>query len=1106
MICFMNRLEEGVINMGIINVKQYLAKKAGQAVNSMNNKITDASRLSQSQLEEIEKRKDKYLTEMPNMNSDEIQRFIEKNLGEIGIEVYQDYMNKLGSIYEPFDSVPKAYDAEMRIRYLDVTKWVTDKEEKNLDKLINVYHVLSEENCNIALIYHRSQSFCKISIGIVNTGESSDPFVIQGLYKRLSEAMKGNFPGIEVKENTQKEEFGIGVPESLNDVVSTSRHHSVAVVTNLPSEKSEDFISQSMEKLLDGIIPSKKEEEYSIVLIAKPVRDQLIKQNRLYELYSALAPYASWQTNYTYTESSSENASANVGINLGLSAGAQVGAVQSVGGSRTPLYNENSSDGFGAKLIKGALGMLGRATGQYSPTNSNFSSATSAGASAGANFGASFARTASTTAQIGKNEGITQTYTNYGVQHTLELIESQLKRMETSTALGMWDFAAYVVSEDPVIANNVAHMYVALTQGEESFLSRSSITLWNANREGEQRTNAEVILRSVQVLQHPMFQLKKDILDEWLMYPALVTATTSLSGSELAKALNFPRKSVTKFPVIETVAFGRNVQTFNEKQGYSRDKISLGCIYHMRKAEYGNAVNLDVNSLASHTFITGSTGTGKSNTVYQILNQLQENGKKFLVIEPAKGEYKEVFGGYENVQVYGTNPKLMPLLEINPFSFPSSIHVLEHIDRLVEILNACWPMYAAMPAVLKDAIEQSYIKKGWNLSSSTCDGNCYPTFLDLLEELPQVLDTSLYSDDTRNDYTGALVTRVKSLTNGINRGIFCSGKEIEVQQIFENNVIIDLSRVGSVETKALIMGILIMKLQEYRLHRHEMNAPLCHVTVLEEAHNILRKTSTEQAQNSANLQGKSVEMISNAIAEMRSYGEGFIIADQAPDLLDESVIRNTNTKIILRLPDAQDRQIAGSSISLSEEQMKELAKLPVGVAAVYQNDWIQPVLCQVAPFRKDKVKPWNYQGENQSLSYEKVFKNIYANGTEKLDEQDLDVIDRWIDARPVSDETKVDVKRIVREKSYSDKDKKCLAYNMFQGKRIAKILWANILSHEEGKQNALAQIASIAEISNRDIIENIYRSVVEQIVESNQNDLRLIQTYTQIEGERRRVL
>ena len=60
---------------------------------------------------------------------------------------------------------------------------------------------------------------------------------------------------------------------------------------------------------------------------------------------------------------------------------------------------------------------------------------------------------------------------------------------------------------------------------------------------------------------------------------------------------------------------------------------------------------------------------------------------------------------------------------------------------------------------------------------------------------------------------------------------------------------------------------------------------LQHITVLEEAHNLLRRTSTEQSQESSNLQGKSVEMLTNAIAEMRTYGEGFIIADQAPGLL-----------------------------------------------------------------------------------------------------------------------------------------------------------------------------------------------------------------------------
>ena len=82
-------------------------------------------------------------------------------------------------------------------------------------------------------------------------------------------------------------------------------------------------------------------------------------------------------------------------------------------------------------------------------------------------------------------------------------------------------------------------------------------------------------------------------------------------------------------------------------------------------------------------------------------------------------------------------------------------------------------------------------------------------------------------------------------------------------------------------------------------------------------------------------------MLSNAIAEMRTYGEGFIIADQAPGLMDMSVIRNTNTKIILRLPDQADRELVGRAANLNEDQITELAKLPCGVAAVYQNEWIQ---------------------------------------------------------------------------------------------------------------------------------------------------------------------
>ena len=301
---------------------------------------------------------------------------------------------------------------------------------------------------------------------------------------------------------------------------------------------------------------------------------------------------------------------------------------------------------------------------------------------------------------------------------------------------------------------------------------------------------------------------------------------------------------------------------------------------------------------------------------------------------------------------------MTPLLRINPFSFPhgnedasKNIHILEHLDRLIEIFCVCWPMYAAMPAVLKEAVEKSYEDCGWNLSESTNEYGLdfYPTFFDVTRNVRAIIDASEYDAENKGAYKGSLITRLKSLTNGINGLIFTSD-EIKASDLFDENVIVDLSRVGSSETKSLIMGLLVLKLQEHRMTSGAMNASRRPVTVLEEAHNLLKRTSSEQSQDSGNLQGKSVEMLANAIAEMRTYGEGFIIADQAPALLDMAVIRNTNTKIIMRLPDKDDRELVGKAANLNDDQITELAKLPRGVAAVYQNEWVEPVLCKMERF------------------------------------------------------------------------------------------------------------------------------------------------------------
>ena len=118
--------------------------------------------------------------------------------------------------------------------------------------------------------------------------------------------------------------------------------------------------------------------------------------------------------------------------------------------------------------------------------------------------------------------------------------------------------------------------------------------------------------------------------------------------------------------------------------------------------------------------------------------------------------------------------------------------MLEHLDRLVELFNVCWPMYAAMPAILKDAMERAYKVAGWDLTKSKNKYNdsLFPTFSDVLRQIRIVLNESEYSADNKGDYIGSLVTRINSLTNGINGLIFTSNA-IPDNELFDENVIVD---------------------------------------------------------------------------------------------------------------------------------------------------------------------------------------------------------------------------------------------------------------------------------------------------------------------------
>ena len=988
--------------MGIKNIINKAGAKAAD-------KVAKLSSLSPEQLKQVEEQREKYLADQPNISDEELTNRL---LASCGVEIFNSYLEQIKELYVPIENKVEFgtdFQESYNIRYFNITKWVVDKKENSLEKLVNVYEVLSNEDCNIALVFNRTETNTEVFLAVVNTKNDSDNVNVENYRKRLLEAIKGNFPG-----STVQNERGIGRIPCL----ANSKPYSVATVSNLPTAKSEKFISQTIEKLIDGVIPSQPSENYTLILLASPIQDIENRKLRLSELFSALAPYEKWQTNYTFTASDATTSMATFGVNVGASAGIQHGKNQSVnqsagdtqtsgqsqtdssgqtdgtntshtdgtnkgsshtsGGSLegTPFgvgatvdyhYSKNhgtsTADSIGQSTTKTVSRALAKTASRALSQTVGQTLGSSSGVNLGSNIGANFARASNVTATLGKNEGITQSFTNHNISHALKVLEEQMKRFEKGTAMGMWEFAAYVLSEDQNIANNVAHTYLALTQGEESFMSQSSVNLWRGDL-GESSGDAEEIVAYLRELRHPLFGLNPNLLladSTFNVYPSIVTPTVPLTGQELAFSLNFPRKSIPGLPILECAEFGRNIAKFDEED-VTNKMLHLGDIFHMYHKE-DVPVNLRQNSLASHVFVTGSTGSGKSNTIYQLLNEGRNNGLKFLVVEPAKGEYKHVFGNHDDVSVYGTNPQLTPLLRLNPFSFPKEIHILEHLDRLVEIFNVCWPMYAAMPAVLKKAVEQSYQDCGWNLLESTNPyGRLYPNFNDIADNIKTIIDSSEYDDENKGAYKGALLTRIESLTNGIN-GLIFSNDELTNEHLFDSNVIVDLSRVGSTETKSLLMGILVLKLQEYRMANGDMNAELKHITVLEEAHNLLKRTSTEQMAESANLLGKSVEMLANAIAEMRTYGEGFIIADQAPGLMDLSVIRNTNTKIIMRLPDFSDRDLVGKSANLNDDQIIELAKLPKGVAAVYQNEWIQPVLCKVEKVEYDKTD-YQYNGNS----------------------------------------------------------------------------------------------------------------------------------------------
>lgn len=892
------------------------------------------------------------------------------------------------------------------IRIFKINKMVYKKDEYATDKFISVVSAMTYSNASVFLIVDGHKNHTDFYLGIKNSKDDEERGA-SSVADALKDSLRGQFPGIELQDFSVQENNATAKPYDkllkgrFREAISVSSCVGIPSYKNSKGEYTNDNFIQGIEKFAAAM----QGKDYTAIILASNTMPEEIAAIRTgYEsIYSEISAMATKQLAYSTNESLSNAYSRTKGLSNTLTCTHTEGVndahtkgtshTSGVTNTHTEQKGESKENFWGKAgklaeplMIAGAVlggpigigmmaasgvaalgGVVGAKTLNKSTTDSvanNESNTTNTSDTHGTNTSdseakgrtESFSEQNGTTSQVGASKNFTITLHDKHIQEVQKRIEKQLERLEVCESTGLWSTGAYFLSygQDRSNAEVGAAIFRSIMQGEQSGVEFSAVNTWQDNDE-----QFAGIIDSVSTLTHPTFKYNSPVLGN----ETQLLATSMLSSKEVAMLIGLPRKSVPGFPVVEHVSLGREVVLTSGASVSSG--IELGCIVDQGMEYKDNKVFLDTKSLTQHTFITGSTGCGKSNTVYYLLDQIKKNNPdlKFLIVEPAKGEYKDVFG--EIAFVYGTNPMVTKLLKINPFRFPEGVHVLEHIDRLIEIFNVCWPMYAAMPAVLKEAILNAYEDCGWDLYTSVnkYSNELFPTFADLQNSLVLVISNSAYSEEVKSNYQGSLVTRVKSLNNGLCKQIFCHN-ELGDNVLFDENVIIDLSRIGSQETKSFIMGILVMRLSEYRSNSGiKPNSPLKHITVLEEAHNILKRTSKEQSMESANVAGKSVEMISNAIAEMRTYGEGFVIVDQSPGAVDISAIRNTNTKIIMRLPETTDREVAGKASAMKDNQVDEIAKLATGVAVVYQNNWEEPVLCKIGKY-DGKEKPFEFKPDN----------------------------------------------------------------------------------------------------------------------------------------------
>jgi uncharacterized protein len=388
------------------------------------------------------------------------------------------------------------------------------------------------------------------------------------------------------------------------------------------------------------------------------------------------------------------------------------------------------------------------------------------------------------------------------------------------------------------------------------------------------------------------------------------------------------------------------------------DAIELGAILDGQERKVGT-FRVPLATLNRHAFVTGATGSGKSQTVRHLLEQLTGAGVPWLAIEPVKSEYAAMAGriaGAGQVTVINpSDPDAVPL-SVNPLEPEPGYPVQAHIDMVRALFLAAFDAREPFPQIISQALQRAYEDCGWDPVTGAGRpgapaGPAVPTIAQLQRAALEVIEDVGYGRELRADVRGFVDVRLRSLRTGSAGRFFEGGHPADVSELLRRNVVLAIEDVANDEDKAFLIGTLIIRLVEH-LRLRARTAPvdgLAHVIVIEEAHRLLR-ASREGASAHA------VELFASLLAEIRAYGEGIIVVEQIPAKLVPDVVKNTALKVLHRLPAQDDRQVVGAAMNLDDDQSRQVVSLRPGVAAVFADGMDRPLRIRV-PYGGGRERP-----------------------------------------------------------------------------------------------------------------------------------------------------